>query len=109
MAVRTVTLAAGSTNPVNVEHVVYTCPPGRTAICKDVRIESNGAVGQAYLLLVRSGPIRVSLIGEALTAGQIRAMQPWVVLEPGDQLRVFANTASFSFWISGTELEGVAP
>jgi hypothetical protein len=31
-----------------------------------------------------------------------------VVLQPGDQLRVYSEGSFFLYWVSGTELEGVA-
>jgi hypothetical protein len=42
--------------------------------------------------------------------GNTHSMQPYLVLEPGDQFVVNANQAAgIIWWLSGTELDGVAP
>ena len=43
MPVRSNRFFAGNTLPVSTIHTVYTCPAGKTAIVKDVRVSSAGS------------------------------------------------------------------
>lgn len=107
MATRSVRLCAG-TSTTSAVVTVYTCPAGKTALLKDVRVYANGAVGRA-VILVQSGSTDVSIVDEALSATQVVSRQGFIVLEPGDTIRVYSSTSTFNFWCSGAELEGVAP
>jgi len=108
MPVRSARLGVGNTDPANVEHVLVSCPPGRTLLVKDIRLECNGAVPFGGLFLV-SGARRVSVFFGSFTTSEIRSSTGFIVLEPGDEIRIFADAGRLSFWVSGAELEGVAP
>jgi hypothetical protein len=110
LAVRSVRLGTGVTTTPNVLHLAYTCPAGRTAIVKDIRCAKNVGGLSTIAIGVRSGPSTIWIINQADVAGSSVFGQPWVVLEPGDDLVAFSNVANaWAYYISGTELEGVAP
>lgn len=108
MPVRSARLAAGTSTNLS-EKVAYTCPAGKTAILKDVRIHSPvDGLSQASVFMV-SGPSAVTLIVGSIPALGQKSEQGFIVLEPGDQLRVFSNGGTFNYWLSGAELDGLAP
>lgn len=107
MTTRTSRLAVGNSTTSAVV-VVYTCPAGKTAIVKDVRLYAGSSVGRAVFLARHSGT-DVSIIDEPMTASSVTQKQGFIVLEPGDQLAVYSSTNTFAFWASGAELAGVAP
>lgn len=113
MTVRTARLAAGNSGAAAAQLTMYTCPAGRTAIIKDLRFAKNLTSGPEYLFVtLRTGAVTVGLFNLVVGDGQtvVAFAQPWVVLEPGDFIRIFSNTAgAWGYWLSGTELEGVAP
>lgn len=108
MPVRSARLAFASSGIGGVV-IVYTCPAGKTALIKDVRISAlNGAVTRASVF-ADSGPRRVAIIDEALANLGVLSRQGFMVLEPGDTLGCFATGSDFHIWASGAELEGLAP
>lgn len=111
MPVRTARLSEGQTGTANVTVVAYTCPTGRTAILKDIRLSTVGASAVSTILALTSGARFCNVLFESLPGGGIpRSMQPYLVLEPGDQLVVNASQVNgIIWWVSGVELEGVAP
>lgn len=56
-----------------------------------------------------SGPTTVNLRVGPMADGEELDLQGFVVLEPGDSLYVFSSGGTFAYWVSGAELEGVAP
>lgn len=93
----------------NAEHVLYAAPAGKTAIVKDLRMYSEAGCSRAVVFLNRSGPGSVSIVDQALGALAVHEEQGFLVLEPGDELRVYSEGGTFVTWASGAELAGVAP
>jgi len=88
--------------------VVYTCPAGYTAIVKDVRLSSPVGTVTRAVAAVLSGATQVSLLDSPLGTGETFRLG-FTVLEPGDQLVIFAAGSTVAYYISGAELYGVAP
>lgn len=108
MAVRTCVLSQGQTvNGSTI--VVYTCPMGRTAILKDLRVTPISGGNTQCIFSVRSGADGVYLMVGALSAGTYGDNDLWVVLEPGHDIVAFTTGAACNYRLSGTELDGVAP
>lgn len=63
----------------------------------------------AAVFVERSGGARVSISTGALAADASRAVTGFVVLEPGDTIGIYSEGGTFTVWISGAELDGVAP
>lgn len=110
MPVRTARLAVGSAGVSGAGVVMYTCPTGKTAIIKDIRVGSTGGAAADFLIGGVSGPAVVRLLTGNVPAGDVRGLQPWIVLEPGDEIFIVPSvTGALNYWLSGTELDGVAP
>lgn len=108
MAVRSARLFAGSTGVVGVTTTLYTCPAGITALLKDLRVDSPVGGTTRVIVWLESGGAQVALVDEPLGDTEVIAVQGFMVLEPGDQLRALATGASARVWASGAELVGVA-
>lgn len=110
MAVRTALLARGQSGAANALVTVYTCPAGKTAIVKDVRMLSAGDPVTNAIVRLTSGSALMHVIDGPLVVGDPVVAQGFIVLEPGDQIKVVCTGANSAFfWISGAELSGVAP
>jgi hypothetical protein len=110
VTVRSARLAEGLSGPANGDKTVYTCPAGVTALVKDVRLTGRNATAVNYAFYVRSGGRYFYLLAGSLAANALASSQGFVVLEPGDQLGCSAGAAdALSYWVSGAELEGIAP
>lgn len=111
MPVRTARLAAGSTGAASASTVAYVCPAGKTAILKDLRLSIHVAPPVFLVVALHSGPTFVNVLVTSVTEGNgVRSPQVYLVLEPGDELIVQADKAAgVNYWLSGTELEGIAP
>lgn len=115
MAVRTQTLALVGPVAATGDNVVYTCPAGRTAICKDWVVMNRGGGSRTMNIHVRRGATVARLQANAALAhlGTLEARERYVVLEPGDQLVVFVGgevaSLNVDIYVGGVELEGVAP
>lgn len=110
MAVRTARLAKGSAGAAGVGVVALTCPIGTTIIVKDIRLGSTAAGASTYLVGLTSGPTTVRALSGTVPNGDVVGLQPWLVLEPGDALFIVPGvTNGINYWLSGTELAGVAP
>lgn len=107
MTTRTSRLAVGISTTGAVV-TVYTCPAGKTAIVKDIRLYAGASVSRAVVAL-GSGVRLPSVLDEAITGPGVAQKQGFMVLEPGDTIRVYSQGNTFEFWISGSELQGVAP
>lgn len=110
MPVRSARLAARNSG-IGAIVVAYTCPPGVTALVKDIRISAlNGAVVRASVLLL-SGAQNTSVIDRPLANLEVFSIQGFMVLEPGDRIQTFAGGGGqdFQIWVSGAELQGLAP
>lgn len=89
--------------------MLYECPAGRTAILKDYRLYSDAGNTRSVLLMKPSGAAGISLYDNAIGATTVVVGSGFVVLEPGDQLRVYSEGGTFLALLSGSELDGVAP
>lgn len=109
MAVRTKRLSAGTTGAANTLQVMYTGPADETTIVKDIRIYSESEPAQLARILLRSGSADVFIVYNGLNQFSLLALTPWIVLMPGDQMVALTDQSpGFRWWISGTQLEGVA-
>lgn len=109
MTVRTARLFAATSNPSATTNTVYTCPAGRTTILKDLRVVTSAGTPTSGIVMLTSGGVDVSIIKRAWGANDVEERQGFMVLEPGDRIRVFAATGELKLWGSGSELDGVAP
>lgn len=109
MAVRSARLGTGNSNPSGSDKTIYTCPSGVTALVKDIRVNyASGTVSRGYIRL-QSGGDSVIVIDRAFAAGDTASVQGFMVLEPGDQVLIFASGGALQVWVSGAELAGLAP
>lgn len=110
MAVRTARLAVDTSN-VGSQKTIYTCPSGKTAILKDVRVYADGgAATRVILYLIRSGGAPYSALMDQDVGNQDTvAWQGFIVLEPGDHITFQSTGNAARAWLSGAELDGVAP
>ena len=111
MTVRTARLAAGTTGTASVTVTVYTCPTGKTAIVKTINVSNASGSANSTIVAAQSGAAIVNLAIESLAGGSgLKVIEPYLVMEPGDQLLINSNqTNGIKYWVSGVELEGVAP
>lgn len=111
MPVRTARLAAGKTGAATVTVTLYKCPAGKTAIVKDIRVANVTAGNVSVILAVLSGPTFCNLNVGPLAANAVLILDgSFIVLEPGDELVLNPSVANaLTYYVSGTELEGVAP
>lgn len=109
MAVRTKRLGKGVAAGAGAGFVAYTCPAGHTAIVKDVRLANVVGVATAVVVAAHSGPTFVNVFVANINAAQVASFAPYLVLGPGDSLEMSSSVAAgFTYWVSGTELDGVA-
>lgn len=108
MPVRTKRLAVGNSAPAGAGKTVYTAPAGETVIVKDIRVQAGSGASVFCALLLVSGPTAVALYSDTLAADAAAGVSTWAVLQPGDKVNVFSAGGTFTFWVSGAELEGVA-
>lgn len=85
----------------------YTVPEGRTLIVKSASVFNNGA-GSANSTLYYSSGGDVFLDYRAVPSNTGFQLELWAVLNAGDELIYFVNTADVSINISGTLLIGVS-
>jgi hypothetical protein len=107
MTVRTAVLAVGVSGN-GVFATVYTCPPGRTAILKDIRLTATGASTTRAIVACNSGPHGTYLIDQPLPANH-GVQGAFIVLEPGDTVSALHVGGPFNVRLHGSELDGVAP
>lgn len=109
MAVRTKRLFLGASGAAGTLNLVYTCPAGETAIIKSIGLVRPAAAAAGCLFAIRTGGVDTFVLRVDTNAGGGALSLPWIVMHPGDELRVLAAIANeFMMAISGTELEGVA-
>ena len=90
---------------------VYTCPSGKTAIVKSLHLSNNAGSATTTIVAVASGAAIVNLRVTSLASNdQIHMESPYLVMEPGDELLINADqTNAIKYWVSGVELQGLAP
>lgn len=90
---------------------VYTVPAGETAIVKSIYVFNlNASTNQFVRYLIDAGAFdKTTFRGFNLPATTGDYTEYWLVLPPGTELAIDLSTAiGLNYWISGTELEGVA-
>jgi len=110
MAVRTKQLAAGRVTTTTAVGV-YTTPDGETTILKSVAVQNLNTGTATVLILLATVPgIGVSTLARIpLAALESVYLDRWIVLQPAQVLQLQLTVAvGVNFWLSGTELEGVA-
>lgn len=108
MAVRSARLAAGTSGALGSETTLFTCPSGYTTLLKDLRVSVAASGNIRTVVWLQSGAVRVSLLDVTLGEFATVERQGFMVLEPGDELRVFASGAQARVWASGALLVGLA-
>lgn len=99
------------TSAVTGTTTIYTCPIGMTAIVKGITVAKTGPVAQTVTVSSRRSGTDFPfwIVDFAIAAGSALLL-PWLVLEPGDELRVGrAASSAMTVIASGAELAGVAP
>ena len=89
--------------------VVYTCPAGETALLKDLEVGPGGAAGMVVVFYIGALSVdnrvhQVTLASNAWSSER----GAFIVLHPGEQLRVASSIGTVSVSGHGAELEGVA-
>jgi len=110
MPVRTKLLAAGRVSTATTT-VVYTVPAGETAILKSIKLANvNTTTAVTAVILMDAGAFNQTIFQRHfLDANTDDYVDLWVVCPPGCEIAILLNTAiGVNFWLSGTELEGVA-
>lgn len=105
MTVHSNRLARGTVSPANTAVTIYTCPAGQHTIVKDVRVWNSSGAGVSFVWAANSGAVLVLAMSETIAAGAVRALQPWLVLEQGDELQMSCTVNNvLRYWVSGSEL-----
>lgn len=110
MAVRTKQLASGRSTS-STATVVYTVPAGETAIVKAIDIcNINGTTATEVVIACDAGAFNVTAYARiGLSALGFQHLERWLVLPPDAEISIHNSAAvNVNYWISGTELEGVA-
>lgn len=111
MAVRSKVLASAVATTTLT--TIYTVPAGRTAIIKQLSIynPSGGATTTLFVSMLIGGSARGLFLETGIAPNSSSgATAMYVVLGPGDSLRISANPSSaLQFTAHGVELDGVAP
>lgn len=109
MSVHSARLAEGTSAPASATHTIYTCPSGKTALLKDIRIDPGASTPTRAAVQASWSGGWVSIHDGPLPALGVRSIQGFIVLEPGDQIRLYSEGGTFQCILSGAELEGLAP
>lgn len=109
MSVRTKELGNAALVTVNAWVEVYEVPAGATAIVKEIAHYALTAV-PVQLRVQRGADTRVVGSGSN-AANTVLVVGRWLVLEAGDVLEAArtGGTNPADLWVSGTQLDGVAP
>lgn len=110
MAVRTKQLASGR-RVDNTLGVVYTVPADETAIVKTVRLVNlSTSTAAVVIVAMDAGAFDNTLwLEQSIGPRAYIEVLTWTVLPPGATIAVQGpGTPAVNYWISGTELEGVA-
>lgn len=111
MTVRTTLLAAGRRTDATLA-VVYTCPDGTTAILKRVvAFNLSTSATLDFLVAMDAGAFNQTPWFEVSLAPRARvSLDTWQVLLPAMEIAIRGDVdGSINYWLSGTELDGIAP
>lgn len=110
MAVRTKLLASGRLSSTTTT-TVYTCPSAETAIMKRIHI-ANVSTTDTRIITVgadATGFDKTFYSEHTLAPRASIDLETWLVLLPDMEFTLRSDgTTSVNYWLSGTELEGVA-
>lgn len=110
MAVRTKLLASGRSSS-STPSTIYTVPTAETAIIKSIVLMNINASTTTTITLGvdTAANDKTAFWEEGIIARKTLVIEPYLVLPPGYEVNL-SNSASVgvNFWVSGTELEGVA-
>lgn len=109
MPVRSARLGEGNSSPLSSIKTLYTCPAGRTAILKDVRVYVDTPAATRVAVILVSGPTSVTILDQAVAAQGNVSREGFMVLEPGDRIQVYSTGSVAYVWLSGAVLDGVEP
>lgn len=110
MPVRTKLLASGRLTTSSLV-LVYTVPTGETTIVKRLVLAnlSTSASALVTVAMDATGFDRTMWLEDTLQSRKTINMETWQVLAPGFEIALQGpGTPAVNYWISGTELEGVA-
>lgn len=110
MAIRTKLLAGGRTTSTSAV-VIYTCPDGETAILKSLHLQNlNLTTNVEVIILMDAGAFdKTTFERFNVPASAHVAREWWVVLPAGAEIGLQLSVSQgVNYWLSGTELEGVA-
>lgn len=96
---------------IGASHVtLYTCPAGRTAIIKQLNAVNVGLATSSYQLRLNGTTASQNIAAASIAAGADEArFDRYIVLGPGDVLRMIGTTVAIISSGFGVELDGVAP
>lgn len=99
----------GPTNIAAGPTVVYTCPAGETAIVKQLSFSNAAALAQTVALYINANTANSIVGGATVPAASALVLTGWfLVLQPGDTLRIGWSGTGGAVSGHGAELEGVA-
>lgn len=95
MAVRSKALAHGQQLVPAAGVSIFTCPAGRTAIVKDVVLTNNTGASSNLTLQLRRAGVSIGVLRDAVAdASRLASSGRYIVVEPGDELRVVSSVAA---------------
>lgn len=94
---------------VDLQITVWTVPAGFVAILKDIRVSSPDGSAERGVVYVDSGPIRLSLVDQALPAPGLASVQGFIVLAAGESVGMFSRGQRIRAWGSGSLLDVTVP
>ena len=102
MTTRSLRLALANP-PAGTEVVAYTTPPSTRTIVKNA-VKVAQAAPSTHYIAIRSGPMFIYLATGSLTLNEVVVTDYWSLMEPGDELVVYAADNGCHFLLSGAEL-----
>jgi len=89
--------------------LVYTAPDGETTLLKHLALVNSSAVPNLLSLRLNGTGGADTIVAELVPGqGSVQLTGQFIVLQPGDQLRAIAGSASVFVSGFGAQLEGVA-
>lgn len=88
---------------------LYTCPAGETALLKYLSFQNPGAVANVGVVRIGANvPANTVAVVNVPAGGATSLVDQFIVLHPGDELRIAASLGTLNVSGHGAELEGVA-
>ena len=85
---------------------VYTVPTGKNLILKDVRLEnwSGGTNTMTIYVIDQVSTAAILLLAATSPATDVTDWSGWIVLNPGDNIRIGNSGEPTHYWLSGALL-----